>query len=116
MNFEMSDDRRMLADTLRRALADGYGFEHRTRGRLRGAVSRPRTVDGADGAWFVLYAFADEDAGGMGGSGFDIAVVFEELGRALVPRTGAARADGDPGGLGAPTTCCRGPPLRRGLR
>jgi alkylation response protein AidB-like acyl-CoA dehydrogenase len=35
----------------------------------------------------LLYAFADEDAGGMGGSGFDIAVVFEELGRALVPRT-----------------------------
>jgi hypothetical protein len=31
MNFEMSDDRRMLADTLRRALSDGYGFEHRTR-------------------------------------------------------------------------------------
>jgi hypothetical protein len=31
MNFEMSDDRRMLADTLRRALGDGYGFEHRTR-------------------------------------------------------------------------------------
>jgi hypothetical protein len=30
MNFEMSDDRRMLADTLRRALSDGYGFEHRT--------------------------------------------------------------------------------------
>jgi alkylation response protein AidB-like acyl-CoA dehydrogenase len=33
----------------------------------------------------LLYAFADEDAGGMGGSGFDIAVVFEELGRALCP-------------------------------
>jgi hypothetical protein len=30
MNFEMSDDRRMLADTLRRALSDGYGFENRT--------------------------------------------------------------------------------------
>ena len=33
----------------------------------------------------LFYAFADEDAGGMGGSGFDIAVVFEELGRVLCP-------------------------------
>jgi hypothetical protein len=46
----------------------------------------------------VLYAFADEDAGGMGGSGFDVAVVFEELGPRALPRTVPARADGDPGG------------------
>jgi hypothetical protein len=35
MNFETSDDRRMLAETLRRALADGYGFEHRTKSPTR---------------------------------------------------------------------------------
>jgi alkylation response protein AidB-like acyl-CoA dehydrogenase len=84
MNFEMSDDRRMLADTLRRALSDGYGFEHRTR-----VAYEPPFHDPA--GWTaltelgVLYAFAGEDAGGMGGSGFDVAVVFEELGRALCP-------------------------------
>jgi alkylation response protein AidB-like acyl-CoA dehydrogenase len=84
MNFEMSDDRRMLADTLRRALSDGYGFEHRTR-----VAYEPPFHDPAQWAALtdlgVLYAFTDEDAGGMGGSGFDIAVVFEELGRALCP-------------------------------
>jgi alkylation response protein AidB-like acyl-CoA dehydrogenase len=84
MNFEMNDDRRMLADTLRRALSDGYGFEHRTR-----VAYEPPFHDPA--GWTaltelgVLYAFAGEDAGGMGGSGFDVAVVFEELGRALCP-------------------------------
>jgi alkylation response protein AidB-like acyl-CoA dehydrogenase len=33
----------------------------------------------------LFHALADEDAGGMGGTGFDVAVVFEELGRALCP-------------------------------
>jgi alkylation response protein AidB-like acyl-CoA dehydrogenase len=84
MNFETSDDRRMLAETLRRALADGYGFEHRTKVAYESPFHDPR-------AWLalsdlgLLYAFAGEDAGGMGGSGFDVAVVFEELGRALCP-------------------------------
>ncbi|MCU4652830.1 acyl-CoA dehydrogenase family protein [Roseibacterium sp. SDUM158016] len=80
----MSDDRRMLADTLRRALAEGYGFEHRTRVAYEPPFHDP-------GQWAalcelgLLYAFAGEDTGGMGGSGFDIAVVFEEIGRALCP-------------------------------
>jgi alkylation response protein AidB-like acyl-CoA dehydrogenase len=83
MNFEMSDDRRMLADTLQAgAMADGYGFEHRT-GRLPRRFTTPGWT--ALTELGLLYAFADEDAGGMGGSGFDIAVVFEELGRALCP-------------------------------
>jgi alkylation response protein AidB-like acyl-CoA dehydrogenase len=84
MNFEMSDDRRMLADTLKRALGDGYGFEHRTRVAYEAPFHDPAQ-------WVALselglfYAFADEASGGMGGSGFDVAVVFEELGRALCP-------------------------------
>jgi alkylation response protein AidB-like acyl-CoA dehydrogenase len=33
----------------------------------------------------TLFALAPEDAGGMGGTGFDIAVVFEALGRQITP-------------------------------
>ena len=31
----------------------------------------------------ALFALSPEDAGGFGGTGFDISVVFEALGRAL---------------------------------
>jgi alkylation response protein AidB-like acyl-CoA dehydrogenase len=84
MNFEMSDDRGMLADTLRRALSDTYAFKHRTRVAYEAPFHDPAKWT-ALAELGLFYAFADEDAGGMGGSGFDIAVVFEELGRALCP-------------------------------
>jgi alkylation response protein AidB-like acyl-CoA dehydrogenase len=84
MNFETGDDRRMLAETLRRHLAENYAFAHRTRVAYEAPYHDP------DG-WRalcdlgLLYAFAGEEAGGMGGTGFDVAVVFEEIGRALCP-------------------------------
>lgn len=83
MNFEPGDDRRMLSDMLRRALAEG-GPERRARVAYEAPYHDP-------GAWAaladlgVLHAFAGEAAGGLGGSGFDVATVFEEIGRALCP-------------------------------
>ncbi len=63
MDFSLTEERRMLADS------------------LRGTLKR-----GADWAQLadlgVLGALFSEAEGGFGGSGFDIAVVFEELGRA----------------------------------
>lgn len=65
MNFELSSEQRMLQDTLRRML------EH-----------------GDDSVWSqlaeqgVFAALFSEQHGGLGGGGFDLAVVFEELGRA----------------------------------
>ncbi|MDG4647735.1 acyl-CoA dehydrogenase family protein [Roseibacterium sp. SDUM158017] len=84
MNFEMTDDRRMLAETLRRYLADSYGFAHRTKVAYEAPFHDPAAWTGL-AELGVLYAFVAEDAGGMGGGGFDVAVVFEELGRALCP-------------------------------
>ncbi len=93
MNFEHTDDRRMLADTLVRALRDGYPIETRNAGAYGEA--------GYDaGVWQqlselgIVSALFDEAAGGFGGSGFDIMVVFEALGRALVvePFLGALMA------------------------
>lgn len=83
MNFTHTEDRRMLADSLNRFVSEQYGIEHRN-----------QLAYGAEGHSPELYAqFAElgtigalfpEEAGGFGGSGFDISVVFEALGRGLV--------------------------------
>lgn len=82
MNFEHTEDRRMLADTLARALADTGGI-----------AARNQAAYGEEGhvaaAWAQLVelgipaALFGDEHGGFGGSGFDIMVVFEAVGRAL---------------------------------
>ena len=83
MNFQHTDDRRMLADTLDRFVAEQYGFE--TRNRIaygEAGVSPDLWARFAElGAIGALFPEAD---GGFGGAGFDVAVVFESLGRGLV--------------------------------
>lgn len=84
MNFEQSDDRRMLADTLRRYLADAYRIEHRTEVAYEAPFHDPaKWAELAELG--IFYALASETDGGMGGHAFDIVTVFEELGRALCP-------------------------------
>ena len=83
MNFEHTEDRRMLADTLNRFVAEQYGIEfrnHKAYGEQGYAPERWQQFAelGAIGALFP------EEVGGFGGAGFDIAVVFECLGRGLV--------------------------------
>ncbi|MEP3946106.1 acyl-CoA dehydrogenase [Ascidiaceihabitans sp.] len=83
MNFELTEERQMLQDTLRRFLSDRYTTE-----------TRNKILDSDEGMsaeiWEqlaelgVIGALFTEDQGGFGGKGFDIAVVFEELGRAGV--------------------------------
>ncbi|WP_219219720.1 acyl-CoA dehydrogenase family protein [Variovorax boronicumulans] len=83
MNFEHTEERRMLAETLDRFVAEQYGFATRdhiaqsTRGFSTELWQRFAEL-GALGALF------GEAEGGFGGDGFDIAVVFESLGRGLV--------------------------------
>src|SRR5437867_10764009 len=83
MNFQHTDDRRMLADTLNRYVAAQYGFE--TRDRI---AKSPRGYSPEQWRQFaelgVIGALFAEADGGFGGAGFDIAVVFEALGRGLV--------------------------------
>ena len=83
MNFEHTEDRRMLADTLNRFVTEQYGIEfrnHNAYGEQGYAPDRWQQFAelGAIGALFP------EEVGGFGGAGFDIAVVFECLGRGLV--------------------------------
>ncbi len=84
MNFEMSDDRRMLADSLARFLSDACPVETRDDVAYSAPWHSPEAWAGL-AELGAFYALVPEDAGGMGGSGFDIAVVFEALGRALCP-------------------------------
>lgn len=83
MNFELTEEQRMLADTLARFVAEQYPFPTRERiarlpeGFDRGMWRRFGEL-GAIGALFT------PEQGGFGGRGDDIVVVFEHLGRALV--------------------------------
>ena len=83
MNFEHTEDRRMLADTLNRFVAEQYGIETRNHiaygdNGMDAALWSRFAELGAVGALFP------EADGGFGGAGFDVAVVFEALGGGLV--------------------------------
>ena len=83
MNFDLTEERQMLQDTLRRYLSDKYD-----------TATRNKIIDSESGMseeiWTglaelgVLGALFTEEQGGFGGAGFDISTVFEELGRAGV--------------------------------
>ncbi|MEM9966752.1 MAG: acyl-CoA dehydrogenase [Pseudomonadota bacterium] len=83
MNFDLTEERQMLQDTLRRFLRENYDTATRN------------SILNSDSGWYseiwaqlaelgVIGALFTEEQGGFGGRGFDIAVVFEELGRAGV--------------------------------
>ena len=81
MNFDLSDDQRLLADSLARLLADRYGFEWRRAAELDGwsaAMWRSFVELGLPGLPFA------EAEGGFGGGAADIMVVMEASGRHLV--------------------------------
>ncbi|KGD41018.1 hypothetical protein DP44_3534 [Burkholderia pseudomallei] len=93
MDFRHTEDRRMLADSLNRFIAEQYAFPARDRIALSPAgysddMWRRFAELGAIGALFP------QECGGFGGAGFDIALVFECLGRGLVvePFVGALMA------------------------
>jgi len=93
MNFEHTEDRRMLADSLNRFIAEQYGFE--TRDRIaRSAQGYSTEIWQQFAELGVIGALFKEADGGFGGAGFDVTVVFEALGRGLVvePLLGAVMA------------------------
>jgi alkylation response protein AidB-like acyl-CoA dehydrogenase len=84
VNFNLTEERQMLQDGLRRFLADTV-----THDKIAAATDSSTGFDGE--VWRGLAemglpaAMFSEDQGGFGGAGFDIMVVFEELGRAGLP-------------------------------
>ena len=82
MDFHITEDRRMVLDTLSRYLTDQYPLEHRN--KVAYAAPFHDTEKWNELAELgLLSALAEESVGGFGGSGFDIAVVFEALGKAM---------------------------------
>lgn len=84
MDFTPTDDRRMIADSFRRFLADTFPAEHRNKIAYEGACHDADAWAGL-AELGILGALVTEDQGGFGGAGFDISTVFEEAGRALCP-------------------------------
>ena len=83
MNFELNEDRRMLSDTIERFLGDNYGIEKRHE-ITSGDDGYSKEIWNRFAELGIIGALFGEDVGGFGGTGIDIAVVFEQLGRGLV--------------------------------
>ena len=83
MNFEHTEDRRMLADSMGRFLREQYPFEARNK-IIKSEQGWSSDVWKEMAELGVIGALFGEADGGFGGGSFDIAVVFEQLGRGLV--------------------------------
>jgi alkylation response protein AidB-like acyl-CoA dehydrogenase len=79
MNFQHTDDRRMLADSLNRFLADHNGIEARHH-HADSPQGYSRTLYAGLAELGAIGALFPESHGGFGGAGFDVSVVFECLG------------------------------------
>ena len=84
MNFDLTEDRQMLSESLNRYLADRYSLKDRNRIAHEAPFSDPERW-GEMAELGIPGALATEKDGGLGGAGFDITVVFEALGRHLCP-------------------------------
>lgn len=83
MDFTHTETRRMLSDSIERYLRDQYPLAARVEaGNTEPGFQTTHYQGLADLG--VIAALFPEDQGGFGGEGFDIAVVFEELGKRLV--------------------------------
>lgn len=83
MHFDLSEERQMLADTTRRFIADRYDIKVRhANAKSDDGFNRDTWNEFADLG--LIGALLPGEVGGFGGTGEDIAVVFESLGRGLV--------------------------------
>lgn len=83
MDFNHTEDRIMLKDMVARFIADNYGLEERNT-VAASAEGFSRDVWAQFAELGLIGALFSEEDGGFGGAGFDIAILFEELGRGLV--------------------------------
>jgi pimeloyl-CoA dehydrogenase small subunit len=83
MDFDLSDDQKLLRDSVDRVIADRYGFEAR-----RGFMAEPDGWSRTNWARFAEQGLLGvpfaEAAGGFGGGAVEIALVMEAFGRGLV--------------------------------
>ena len=83
MDFDLSDDQRLLKDSVDRLVADRYGFEDRKR-YAREPEGWSRAMWGRFAELGLLGLPFSEAQGGFGGGAVETAIVQEAFGRALV--------------------------------
>ncbi|PTB18834.1 acyl-CoA dehydrogenase [Trinickia symbiotica] len=83
MDFELSDEQRMLQESAQRLLQKSYTFEHRSKlASQGGGFSRETWRAFGEMGWLGIAV--PENMGGMGFSPVESAIVAEQFGRALV--------------------------------
>lgn len=82
MNFDLSDEQRLLRDSLSRLMADQYGFEDRRRYMSMEGGLNPALWAAFAEMGLLALPFPEAD-GGIGGGAEETMIVMEALGRAL---------------------------------
>ena len=83
MDFQPTEERRMLADMIGKFIQNDYPLKARiTAGSS--ALGYCTAAYSTMAQLGLIGALFEEEVGGFGGSGFDIATVFTELGKGLV--------------------------------
>jgi alkylation response protein AidB-like acyl-CoA dehydrogenase len=83
MDFEYSEEQRLLSETLRKFLGTGYGFDAREK-IMKSAAGYSEDVWAALAEMGILSVPFDAALGGFGGTTVDMLVVMEALGEALL--------------------------------
>ncbi len=83
MNFDLTDEQRLLQESVSRFVADNYSLEKRNALiQAEPGFSAQYWKQFAELGWLAL-PFAEED-GGIGGNAIDVMLLLEQLGRGLV--------------------------------
>lgn len=83
MNFELSDEQRLLSDSAQRYIREKYQFEERRQVfKNADGFSKKHWHNFAEMGWLALNI--PEEFGGLSGSSFDLALLIEQLGGGLV--------------------------------
>ncbi len=83
MDFDLSDDQRLIKDSVDRLIADQYGFEQR-KAHKAGPEGWSRAMWGQMAELGLLGVAIDEAQGGFGGGPVEMMLVAEAFGRGLV--------------------------------
>lgn len=83
MDFSLSDDHRMIQDMISRFVRDTYDFERR-QSFVESDIGFSQETWTQMAELGVIATVLPEEVGGFGGTGLDIMVVMQELGRGLV--------------------------------
>jgi len=83
MDFELSDEQKMLQDTINRFVSETYDFQQREHAQRTSEGWSRAAWSGLADMGLLALPFAEED-GGFGGGGVEMMVVMEAIGRGLM--------------------------------